>query len=74
MDHLGYGREIGLRFGLVNVAGYVLLRSDGTATREIFENFEIAAMVNGGSEISIAGAIEKMLKAVCEAAGETRVS
>lgn len=72
VNHFGYGCDIGLRLGLVNVAGYRLVRNDGTVTREIFEDFEVAVTVDGGAEDSIAGALATMLTAVYEAAGETR--
>lgn len=72
MNYFGYGREINVRFGLVNVAGFVLLRNDGSPTREIFEDFELRASVDGKDERSIGEALQRIFDGVYEAAGETR--
>lgn len=69
-SHFGYGREIELRFGLVHAAGFVLLRSDGTPTREIFEDFELRASVDGKDEGSMGEALQRIFSGVFEAAGE----
>ncbi len=72
MTHFSWGREIDLRFGLVNVAGFVLVRNDGTSTREIFEDFELKLSVDGNEEGSIDDTVQKILNGVYEAAGEAR--
>ncbi len=71
MNHFGYGREIGLRFGLVNVGGFVLLRNDRSPTREIFDDFELRTSVDGREERSIGEALRRIFDGVYEAAGET---
>lgn len=72
MNHFGYGREIDLRFGLVNVGGFVLLHNGGSPTREIFDDFELKTSVDGREERSIGEALRRIFDGVYEAAGETR--
>jgi hypothetical protein len=72
INHFGYGREIDLRFGLVNVAGFVLLDTNGTPTRKIFEDFELNASVDGKDERSLSDALRRIFNGVYEAAGEAR--
>lgn len=72
MSHFGYGREIDLRFELVNVAGFVLLQNEGRPTREIFEDFELRVSLDGRDERSVGDALQRIFNGVYEAAGETR--
>jgi hypothetical protein len=70
--HFGYGPDIQVDFGMVNVSGFVLALPNDTGSETIFEDIAVSTTLQAEDADSVEAALLKMFAAVYEAAGAIR--
>jgi hypothetical protein len=71
-SYFGYGREIQVACGMVNVNGFVLALSNDAGSDRIFEDIVAFTTLDADDADSVEASLVKIFAAVYEAAGEVR--
>jgi hypothetical protein len=71
-SHFGYGTEIHVDVGMVNVSGFVLALPNDVGSDRIFEDVAASTTLDADDADSVEAALVEIFAAVYEAAGEVR--